>query len=125
MIRRGGYTTGTSDVLSGTQFSTLTRQQRLRVRAKQMVGGTTGSGVHAFDGASMATLTLEDSVLCKQVIRQQSAITAKDAEVAQNEGEGPTDDDILFDGIAGPGNLLLSFDKAASGAGVVWDITAY
>lgn len=134
MIRRTGNTTSaTTNVLNGTQFQTITRPTRIRVRA---VGENTTSvsaeehgkapgavSNFTYNADLLAQLVLEDSTLSKSTLRQFGDNVS--AAQADQSTRGLDDDCIVFDGMVQQGNLILTFPGASSTNKVIWDVTAY
>lgn len=114
MIRRGNAVTGAAsvaNVLTGTQFETITRRSRIVVRCRGI--GTTGE----FPAASRFKLELESTTLSDGYLQNQRA-----TDTAGNDPVGLDDMAIVYSGWIDPGNLSLTF-TGATGGSIAWDAT--
>ena len=139
MIRVGGTTTGTSNVLEGTLFQQIGRPMNITVRAKQLIAvpdDVTTAGKPnqaAFNSAKTAELEIGAVSLSSVVLNQQANLVAAGAVAASNSGypiepvDGGvqlSDCDIIFMGTVRTGSLSLKFAGAATNNPVLYDVTA-
>ena len=142
MIRVGGYTEETGNVLEGTLFQQIGRPMNISVRAKALQKSPpapTGTApevgvIGAFDGTQKAELEIGAVSLSSVVLNQQSAAlqegqpnpkTGNVTPAAMAFGEvGLSDCDTIFSGTVQQGSLSLKFPGAGDGKPVLYDVTA-
>ena len=117
MIREGGIATTVDNQLDSTQFSQITEQMRLMVRAR-LSQQTTLSATQTY------RFRVGAIVLSVGVLNSASAISG--ANTGPADFQGLSDDHIIFNGLVNPGTLQLDFAGTTNAAtGVIWDVTAY
>lgn len=119
MIREGGFTTGTSDVLAGTQFSQITSTMHLTVRARYIQSGD-------FSASRRYEFSAGAIVLATGIANQQNlslgGASGTDERPSQDVGLGGAD--VIYSGPVNPATLNLSFADGANTVGIIWDVTA-